>query len=623
MHIRSRAACRLAVAGWFVLTGLSLVSAQDQAVAATPVEKMLPDSTIALVKINNSAALREAFQQSQFGQLWNDPAVKAWKNDVIERVDDASKTLKEKVGVTYRELFDLPQGPSSIAFIKKDNPLVPIVLLVVADAGKNKTTMNDVLTKATKQGETNGAKISTESFRGITIHVIQPPKEKEAVKDQPKDKDKKNDQPEPPIVWANQGSVFYISSDVDGMKDLLAHEQGREDSLAATESFAQAAKKITSDAQVMWFVNLPKVIKLLIQSGTAANVAGGGGDANQAQQAEAMVNVTGLNGLKAATGSFSLNVGNYDSLTKTYILAQGPAQGILKVFRMPKITLEPEPWVPASVASYQTVSWDLDNGFMAINELANMFQPGILEVLQQQMVGPDGGEPLKFKQDIFDPLGDRVTLISDFKKPVTEDSERMVLAIALEDSKKFQSTLGKLIKMTGGQPKTREFQGTTIYDFEVPDVPNPNGPAAGGANDLKPRGPISVAIARETLFVSSEQTLLEQVLRGGGSALADSPAYRAVKREMPEKLSGMTYVRPDEQARLTYDMIKSGQFEKALQGAAVAGGPDLSKVAKLIDREKMPEFSVFAKYLSQGGRYAEMGPDGISITGFTLRKAKP
>src|SRR5207248_2191889 len=104
-------------------------------------EKMLPDSTIAFVKINNAASLREAFAQSQLGQMWNDPAVKVWKNDILERVDAASKTLKEKVGVTYRELFALPQGQTAIAFLKHTDPQVPIVLVVIADAGKNSATM--------------------------------------------------------------------------------------------------------------------------------------------------------------------------------------------------------------------------------------------------------------------------------------------------------------------------------------------------------------------------------------------------------------------------------------------------------------------------------------------------
>src|SRR5262249_32599471 len=147
----------------------------------------------------------------------------------------------------------------------------------------------------------------------------------------------------------------------------------------------------------------------------------------------------------------------------------------------------------------------------------NMFQPGIVDVLQQQLVGPNGGEPLKFKQDIFDPLGDRITIISDFKKPIRDDSERMLLAVALEDTKAFQNTLNNLIELTGGQPRKREFQGTTIYGFESPAMPDPNAGAGGaGPGNAKPRGPVSVAIAKNTLFISSEQTLLEQVLRGGG-----------------------------------------------------------------------------------------------------------
>ena len=617
MPIPSRAARRLALTGWFAMAGLLLVVARGR--AATPPEKMLPDSTVAFVKINNAAGLRSAFLQSQYGQLWNDPAVKVWKDDIIERVDAASKTLKEKIGVTYLELIELPQGPTAIAFLKHEDPKIPIVLLVIADAGKNTATMNDVLTKATKQGEINGSKVSTEVSRGVTVHVIQPPKSK----------DNKTDQPEPPIVWANQGSVFYIGSDVAAMKDLIAHEPGRENSLAATESYALAAKKIASDAQVSWYVELPKFLKLMAQSSAVANANGGNANAdpNQAQQTEAMIQVTGLNGLKAATGSFTLNTGNYDSLTKAYILTQGQPQGLLKVFQLPKIHIQPEPWVPASVASYQSISWDLDQAFVALNEMANLFQPGVLQVLEQQLVGPNGGEPLKFKQDIFDPLGDRISIVSDFKKPVTEDSERMLVAVALENTKTAQNTLGKLIALTGGQPAKREFQGTTIYDFVVPEMPNPNaaagGPQAGGDGNPKPRGPVSVAIAKDTLFISSEQSLLEQVLRGGGPALADSTSYQAVADKMPGKVSSMTYVRPDEQARITYDMIKSGQFEKALQGAAVAGGPNLSRFAKLIDKEKMPDFSVFAKYLSQGGRYSEMNEDGLTITGFTLRKAKP
>jgi hypothetical protein len=177
------------------------------------------------------------------------------------------------------------------------------------------------------------------------------------------------------------------------------------------------------------------------------------------------------------------------------------------------------------------------------------------------------------------------------------------------------------MELAGASPKKREFQGTTIYDFELPNLP-----AANGANvQLGARGPVSLAIAKDTLFLTSDTTLLEQILRPGGVPLADSPVFMTVAKEIPQKVSGMTFVRPDEQARLTYDMIKNGQFEKAiLQGmAAQRGGQAPAELPKMINPEKLPDFSVFAKYLTLGGSYSVSDEDGLVATGFTLRKNNP
>lgn len=601
MRTPKRAAFRLALTGWLALTGLALAAASSR--AAAPPEKVLPDSTVFFFEIKNAAALREAFKQSQFGQLAADPAVKAFKDDLVEKIDESGKSIKDKVGVSLRELLELPQGIISIAVVGKDNADDPADIILSVDAGKNTQTMHDVLVKATKQGEETGAKVAREDFKGLALTVIQPPKPKEVKEGQP---------PVPPIVWTHEGSQFTIGTDLDLVKNVLAHANGREDALGSTENFTQSLRKLGSDGQIVWYADFGKLIQL------ASKMAAKGKNAGNVEQIKAMVQVLGINGLKSAAGTFALNTGTYDSLNKIFVLAPVPVQGILKLFSMPKVNLRPEPWVPATVASYQTYSWDLDAAFVAINDLANMFQPGVLNVLEQQLVGPNGGEPLSLKKDIFDPIGDRISLVSDFKKPITEDSQRMLLGVALEDVQTFRRTLEKLIALGGGAPKKREFQGTTIYDFDVPALPNAN------PGQVQFKGPISLTIAKNTFFVASDPTLLELTLRGGGPALAESPSFQAVAKEIPEKVSSLSYARPDESARLSYDMIKSGQFEKALAGAAVAGGgPDISKLGKAIDKNKLPDFSVFAKYLSQGGGYSLMEDDGVTFTSFTLRKTNP
>jgi len=523
---------------------------------------------------------------------------------VKAKLADTNKNLQEKVGVSVKELIELLEGAVSVAVVGKDDANVPAALVLTADAGKNADKLADVLTKAAAEGEKQGAKVSKETFKSTTITVVQPPKAKDA---------KEGDTPPPPAGWARDGSVFTIASDVDTLKDVLSNASGREHSLADSEVYAAAQKKLGSDAQAFWYSDLNKLLDL------AGKVGAKGKNAANVEQVKGMAQLLGVNGLKAAAGTFTFNSGNFDSVSKTYVVAPAPLQGLLKLFPMPKVSLKPEPWVPATVASYQSYSWNLDAAFTALNDLANMFQPGVLNVLEQQLVGPNGGEPLNFKKDVFDPLGDRITLIGDFKKPITEDSQRMLLGVALEDAAGFTNTLNKIIALAGGAPKKREFQGATIYDFEIPEIPNNN--AGVQANALK--GPISVTISKNTLFVATEPTLLEQVLRGGGATLADSAGYQAVSKEIPSQVSSLTYVKPEESARVSYEMLKSGQFEKALAGAAVAGGPDVSKVGKLINKDKLPDFSVFAKYLSQGGGYAVLEDDGLTITNFSLRKANP
>ena len=56
--------------------------------------------------------------------------------------------------------------------------------------------------------------------------------------------------------------------------------------------------------------------------------------------------------------------------------------------------------------------------------------------------------------------------------------------------------------------------------------------------------------------------------------------------------------------------IKSGQFEKAIQQATGRPGRpqgQLPPIGKIIANEKLPDFSVFAKYLSRGGQLQRHG----------------
>ena len=245
-------------------------AAANHGQAAAPPEQILPDSTVFFVKVNNVDALREAFRQSQFGQLWTDPALKDFRDDLAAKLEGREQDRSRRRSASpSSELLELPQGPprdrrrSARTIPSSRSPLA-----IIADAGKNAAKMTDVLTKATKQAEEAGAKVATETFKGLTLHVIQPPAPKE------KKEGRRQAGRPPPAARLDQrrqpSSTSAATSSV--VKDLIAHADGRSTTRWPTSRRSPRRQtKLGADAQVVWFLDIAKVIKLV----TKASAKGG------------------------------------------------------------------------------------------------------------------------------------------------------------------------------------------------------------------------------------------------------------------------------------------------------------------------------------------------------------
>ncbi len=190
-----------------------------------------------------------------------------------------------------------------------------------------------------------------------------------------------------------------------------------------------------------------------------------------------------------------------------------------------------------------------------------------------------------------------------------------LLGVELEDSAAFSKTLDKVLALTNVTPKKRQFENTTIYEFEIPAMQNAERGRGPGRTDQR-------GDRRDHLFLSHPASILEQVIRGGGPALAETPAYRAVAEHFPKASSTQSFTRSEEQARVLYKMIQSGQLNDAIKEAARNAGGEVPDEA-FIDPAKLPDFSVFQKYISQSGGFGVMEPDGVSFTQFTLKKETP
>lgn len=560
--------------------------------AQTPAEQVLPPTTVGFLKFKNASDLREAVKSTQIGQLLADPALKPLIDDVVAKLDDARAQAREQLGMSLEEILTLPEGEVAIGVIPTPDSTTPVAIYAVADAGANVEKMDALMAKASEIAANEGVAASDETFEGLTLHVL------------------KGEDDNPPVAWTKNGSTYHYATNVDVLKDIVLNAKGRTDSLGSNATFQTIIEKAGSDAQVVWFIDL-------VQAGSVALKALRDQDQGNAMVLQNQAQLTGLDGIKGAGGGIAFNVGPYDQVAKTFLYVPGELKGILPLFKMPKVDLTPQPWVPASAASYQSISWDLDAFYSGLKKFIDTnIGAGMLEGIEQQLGGPQGNG-LRFERDLFGPLGNRITIVGDYATPGDETSQRALFAVALDDQEAFRATLEKVKGLVNAQLPERKFEGTTIYEIEIPEMPN----APGGAN-VNFDGPLSLAIAKDHLFVATKASILEAVLSASGPGLLQSPAYQAVAGQYPDTSSTLSFTRSEEQARVLYNLIKSGQLSSAIRDAARNAGNELPE-GEVIDPDKLPAFEVFEKYVAPGGGFGSMDADGVTFTQFVLKGDTP
>ena len=63
--------------------------------------------------------------------------------------------------------------------------------------------------------------------------------------------------------------MFLVATDLGVIKDLAAHREGRDNSLAASESYSKTqAKTDSAKSQVVWYLDVNKLIKVVIKANT-------------------------------------------------------------------------------------------------------------------------------------------------------------------------------------------------------------------------------------------------------------------------------------------------------------------------------------------------------------------
>jgi len=141
-----------------------------------PAEKLLPDDTLVMVTVPDFAKLREITRKLPLGQLWDDPAMKPFREHLAGKwTEDFLKPLEHDLNIKLEDYTSLLQGQVTFALTQNgwpgDNDQAPGLLLLLDakdKSGQLKKNLADVRKKWADAGKT----LRTEKIRDIEFTVL-------------------------------------------------------------------------------------------------------------------------------------------------------------------------------------------------------------------------------------------------------------------------------------------------------------------------------------------------------------------------------------------------------------------------------------------------------------------
>lgn len=596
------------------LVGLGLLV--DVALAQRPIApKLLPDTTIAYLRVADAPRLIERFRETALGRIGQDEEVKPLVSQLYSTLQTAWGKIESQVGVPLDQLLKIPQGEICVAFLGSQEGPTGVVLLV--DVNEQMYVVKKLLEKGAAALEASGGKITTEQFDGQELHLY-------------------TGADGFTLYQFEKDGTFVVATKKDVLKPVLAAWSGASETpkLSDNEKFNSIMSRcqgaIDDPPQVTWYVDLIECLR------TGARGSSG------TQTWLALLPVLGLDGLQGFGGSVTFATGEFDSVSHLHIALESPRSGVLDLVAFGAGSVEPEQWVPADAASYATMHWNLrhtfDRGAVLYNSL--MGEGEFQKEVQTRLGIPLGVE---FEKEILPALDGRVTMCQWIDKtlPPRLNGQAFILAAKLKDVEAFQSVFDKIVATFQDRLEKKNFAGHSFYASIPPaDQPRPQsegrppeGNAPGGlpanAPRRQPPAPPELCIALlgdYFIFTNQSGAVRKMILTASepGTSLANELDFKLIASKIKRQNGGdapamLQFSRPEEGMRYLYELAGASDTQRRLARQAERN-EFFQGVEQAMKDNPLPPFSVIAKYLAPGGGMITSDETGIHYSTFTLRR---
>lgn len=668
------------------------VLATTQAHAAKPSETLLPNTTKAYISIPDVDKLREHFDQTQIGLLLNDPVMQPFVEDVQAQIRDKLSEASVRLGLSWDDLEDVYGGEVALALLQPwDHKAAAATLQAVsieataqAKAAKKNATdtqaavsaavekvqktldaqrreqravamlvdvtghlpqANELLAKVAKNYLDKGAKQSSVEIAGVTIAVFTHPK--------------KETEPTARMSFYCIHEDQLLSADrQDVMASILAKFKapGTDD----LKDFEPYVKAMTYSRTAMEGAEAHVRFFLEPFGYTEVKRAYSGGRRRRGTDLLRVLQNQGFTAVQGIGGQLAFKTKEHDIRHHTLVFAPAVQRkpGDLAVTKYDlaarmldfpnKADVKPMTWIPRGVATHLTFNWKMKDAFWYAESLVNEFAGDDVfkDVIENIQFDPHGPQ-IDIKKELTNHLGERATVLGDYRLPITPKSERMMFAVEVTNPETVMQTVNKAME-NDPAAKKREHNGHIIWELlneeaEVAEVQITDFGGGFGGFDApveeeeedKPFIPNSaVTVANGHLLIATHVDYIVDVLEplSVADSLGEAADFQAITDSLvalgSDQDSFRLFARTDDAYRVTYELLRQGKMPesesmlgKILNALLTSEDAEEDELREQqLDGSKLPEFQIVRRYLGPTGFFVRTVDEGWTVSGCLLTK---
>ena len=621
-----------------VLSAFALVARAE----ILPAEKILPKDTLLMFTIPDVGRLRASLTNSSQGQLWDDAAIKPFKDKFTKKFsDEIMAPLEKELGVKFADYEGLAQGQVTIAVIQNgwqgntnEEPAVVFLLDSKDRSGQLKKSLGDLKKKWTDSGK----KFKSDRIRDIeftTLILAGDDLTKSLEKALPGFGGPKPGDPagkpdgdqaakstsKTEVTVGQVESLLIVGTSTKVIEKLLIRMSGGlVPTLLEDPVYEANHNALFRDAQAFGWANAKAFIEIVNKQ-----LKGEAAPENPLMpSADKLMVGLGVNGLKSA--AFSYRDTAEGSLVQFFVgVPEAGRVGLFKILAAAAKPSGPPEFVPNDTVKFTRWRLDMQKAWNSLETMITGISPaagGAFKLIFES-AGRDKDPDYDLRREFIGNLGDdiisydkspRTPTVADLSAPPSltllgsPNPERLANGI-----KVLMATLGQ----GAGGLKEREFLGRKIYSLSLPGaMPGPDG---------QPKL-FSFVGSGGYVAMSADVALLEEYLRSSENKpkpLMETPGLADAAQKVGGMNSGLFgYASHAGEMKAWMETMKKDPagLDALLGlgglGPTAANGDGAKKLKEWFDVSLLPPYDAIAKYFHFSVYGGSFTPDGFLMKVF-------